>query len=133
MARRLAGSVDGIRRLAWRAAGVVALLLGIAGIALPLLPTTPFLLLSAFCFSRGSQRLHDWLVGHPRLGPPIRAWRDHGAISRRAKGWAVVAMVAAFGAALAAGVGPAVLAVQAGVLVLVAIFVLTRPAPPPGP
>jgi uncharacterized membrane protein YbaN (DUF454 family) len=65
--------------------GWVSLALGIAGIPLPLLPTTPFLLLAAFCFAEGSDRLHDWLVNHVHFGPPIRRWREHRAISRRTK------------------------------------------------
>ncbi len=123
-------AVGRAHRMAWRVAGGLALLLGIIGIALPLLPTTPFLLLAAFCFSRGSQRLHDWLLAHPRFGPPIQDWRDHGAISRKGKALAVVAMAAAFLGALAFGASREVLVIQAVVLGLVALFLLTRPEPP---
>lgn len=115
----------------WRAAGGVALLFGLIGIVVPLLPTTVFLLLAAFCFSKGSQQLHDWLVEHPRLGPPIREWRRHGAISRKAKLLAALAMLAALLGAWALGAPSGVLALQAGVLCLVALFIFTRPEPPP--
>jgi uncharacterized membrane protein YbaN (DUF454 family) len=57
----------------------------IAGVVLPMMPTTPFLLLATFAFARSSLRLHDWLVAHPRLGPPINDWRAHGAVSRVAR------------------------------------------------
>lgn len=114
----------------WRIAGLIALALGILGIFLPLLPTTPFVLLAAFCFSKGSQRLHDWLLSHPRLGPPIAEWRDHGAISRKAKWLAGVAMVAAFVLAWLGGAPKEALAIQVIVLLGVAIFIFTRPAPP---
>ncbi|WP_436642277.1 YbaN family protein [Microbaculum sp. FT89] len=118
--------------MAWRIAGATALLLGIIGIALPLLPTTPFLLLAAFCFSRGSQTWHDWLVAHPRLGVPIREWREHGAISRKAKMLAGLAMLGAIAGAAVFGAPRNVLLAQAGVMVFVALFVFTRPVPPEG-
>ena len=72
-------------RALWLGAGGLALLLGIVGIFLPLLPTTPFVLLAAFCFSRGSARWEAWLVNHPRWGPMVRDWRTHRAVPLRAK------------------------------------------------
>ena len=130
MRERVSKANGAARRLLWRGAGAIALALGILGIPLPLLPTTPFLLLAAFCFSRGSERLHDWLVTHPRLGPPIHQWREHGAISRRAKTLAGLTMLAAFLGAWAAGAPREALMIQIGVLCLVALFIFTRPAPP---
>jgi len=107
---------------------LVCLALGVLGILLPLLPTTPFLLLAAFCFSRGSERLQRWLVEHPRLGPPIRDWRERRAISKKAKLMAGVAMILVVMLAALAGAPPAVLIIQVVVLALVGAFVFTRPA-----
>jgi uncharacterized membrane protein YbaN (DUF454 family) len=125
--------IDGAGRVGWRLAGVTALLFGVAGIVLPLLPTTPFLLLAAFCFGRGSQRLHDWLVEHRHFGPPIRQWREHRAISRRAKMLAALAMAATLAAAVAVGAPAEALIVQAVVLTVVAAFLFSRPVPPSDP
>lgn len=75
-------------RALWLTAGGVALWLGFIGIFLPLLPTTPFVLLAAFCFSRGSARWEAWLLAHPRLGPLVRDWRATRAVPLRAKQWA---------------------------------------------
>ncbi|MHA1563755.1 MAG: YbaN family protein [Alphaproteobacteria bacterium] len=117
-------------RLAWLIAGFCCLAIGIIGIPLPLLPTTPFLLLAAFCFSRGSKRVHDWLLDHPRLGPPILAWRRYGAISRRAKLGAAVAMAAAFALSIVLGAPGFALVAQGIVLIGVGAFIFTRPGPP---
>lgn len=65
--------------------GTLSLGLGVAGIFLPLLPTTPLLLLAAWCFVRSSPRLYDWLLNHPRLGEYIRNFREYRAIPLRVK------------------------------------------------
>lgn len=81
-------------RWAWWVLAYVSLGLGIIGIVLPVMPTVPFILLAAYAASRGSQRLHDWLLAHPYMGPMIRDWRENGAVSRNAKWLATTMMVA---------------------------------------
>jgi len=66
-------------------AGSLSLALGIVGIFLPVLPTTPFLLLSAFCYLKSSKRVYDWLVNHKYFGEPIRNYMEHKAIKRNTK------------------------------------------------
>lgn len=82
-----------LRRL-WLAGGALSLLLGIVGIALPVLPTTPFVLLAAFCFARGSARWEHWLVNHRHFGPMVRNWRERRAVPLVAKRLATVTMAA---------------------------------------
>ena len=81
-----------VKSRAYLAAGFVSVALGIAGIPLPLLPTTPFLLLAAFCFARGSERWHRWLMTHPTLSPYILAFRDKNGLTRQQK-WRIVGLV----------------------------------------
>lgn len=76
--------------------GTLSLILGIIGAFLPLLPTTVFLLIAAFCYERGSENFHHWLINHRWFGPPIVDWRRHQVIRPRAK-WLATAMMA-FGA-----------------------------------
>ncbi|MCW2307322.1 YbaN family protein [Rhodobium gokarnense] len=116
-------------RLIWMALGFLSLALGAAGAVLPLLPTTPFLLLAAFSFARSSERFHDWLVNHRYFGPPIRDWRESGAISPRAKILGTTAMAGAVALSAAIGVPPMLLAVQAAVMIPVCLFIWTRPSP----
>ena len=82
--------------------GFMAMILGIMGIFLPLLPTTPFLLLAAACFFRSSPRLYQWLINHKQMGPYICNFREHKAIPLKAKiisvsmVW-ITMLIAAFG------------------------------------
>jgi len=63
--------------------GTLSLVLGAIGVFLPLLPTTPLLLLAAACYLRSSDTLHDWLINHRLFGPYIRNYRDHKAIAKQ--------------------------------------------------
>jgi uncharacterized membrane protein YbaN (DUF454 family) len=80
--------------------GIVALALGILGVLLPVLPTTPFVLLAAACFARGSAFFHDWLLGNSVAGPIIHEWQTHRAMPRRAKRWAYLLMALSFGSSI---------------------------------
>ena len=119
-----------MRRTLWMAGGWTSFGLGTVGAVLPLLPTVPFMLLAAFCFARGSEDVHQWLMEHPRFGGPIRDWLEHGAIGRDAKRWAMVAIGMSFVISLMLGVHWHVLAVQATTLGAVTLFILTRPDKP---
>ncbi len=115
-------------RVIWLIFGLTSLALGGIGVFLPILPTVPFMLLAAFCFSRSSERLHHWLVTHPVFGPSIEDWQTTGSISRRVKSYATVSIFAAFGISLMLGLKPILLIIQAVILGFVLLFIWTRPA-----
>jgi len=121
-----------VRRL-WLALALVFVGFGSVGAVLPLVPTTPFLLLAAYCASRSSPQLHAWLYSHPRFGPLLRDWRDHRAIRPRAKITALLLLAASWLLMwLTVPSDPARLAASA-VMALVALFLATRPSgPAPG-
>ncbi len=88
------------QRSLWLAVGVLALLLGLVGVFLPVLPTVPFVLLAAFCFSRSSRRAEDWLLNHRVFGPIVRDWRARHAIPFKIKllAWSMMAIGSAWAA-----------------------------------
>ena len=72
--------------------GAVSFLLGIIGIFLPIMPTTPFIILAAACWARASPRFHRWLHQHRYFGPMIQNWENNGAVPRKAKIFAISMM-----------------------------------------
>ena len=106
------------------------MVLGALGVALPLLPSVPFLLVAAFAFAESSERCHAWLVNHRLFGALINDWRRYGAIDRRAKCLAVVSMLAAIGLSVALQVHAWVLGIQVVVITVAALYVVSRPSPP---
>jgi hypothetical protein len=82
--------------------GTVSLLIGLVGIILPIIPTTPFILFSAWCYYRGSKRFHDWLVNHPYLGPIVEEYGNGEGMTKESKikaiilTWTAVLMTAVF-------------------------------------
>jgi hypothetical protein len=117
-------------RTLWLLFGYTALGLAIAGAALPLLPTTPFLLVAAYAFARSSPRLHRWLLDHKQFGPLIDNWNRHGAISVKAKASALFAMTVTFAASWYWGAGGTILVAQALLMAVGIAFIFSRPSGP---
>ena len=109
--------------------GILALLLGLIGIMTPLLPTTPFLILAAWASAKGSPHLHCWLVNYPQLRAPLAAWRNEGAIPSSAKRMALVMLFLSWLMLIGAELAFVGLVLVSGVLIAIATFIATRPAP----
>lgn len=117
-------------RSLWLAAGLVLVGIGFVGLFVPLLPTADFLILALPCFARSSPRLEAWLLGHPRFGPMLRAWRASGAVPRHAKVASSLGM--ALGLGLFAGLAHPRWPWVAGVAALMlaaAVWIWRRPEP----
>jgi hypothetical protein len=82
------------------AAGVVSLGCAVAGIFLPVLPTTPLVLLAAACFARSYRPFHEWIIAHRLFGPIVREWHEHRSIPYRTKLLAIGMMAVALGASI---------------------------------
>lgn len=119
-------------RWAWWLLAWTSLGLGLLGVVLPGLPTVPFILVAAWAAMRGSPRLHAWLLAHPRFGPMIRNWQEHGAVTRRSKVLAIATM--AICAVILFLVSPMrwVAMGATGIMAIVAAWLWLRPEPPPG-
>ena len=85
-------TLDRTKKLLLITAGTICVGLGIIGLVLPVVPTSPFLLLAAACYARSSKRFYNRLLANPIFGPPIRQWREDRSIPARAK-WLAIAMI----------------------------------------
>lgn len=122
-------SVIRISRPLYFAAGWLCFALGAVGVVIPLLPTTPFILLTAFCFSRSSERWHRWLLSNKTFGPMIRDWQASGSIRTRVKVIATTSIVLML--IYPIGFGPVNLYFKIGIVTTVGcvlIFIWTRPS-----
>jgi uncharacterized protein len=118
-----------VRKFLYNIAGCVCVGLAFLGLFLPLLPTTPFLLLAAFCFSRGSSRLHAWLLKHPTMGRIIRDWDERRIIRPRVKVAAAITLVVIMSPALIFGrFHPALKATSILVGVTVIVMIWRQPS-----
>lgn len=124
---RLVPASKRVARPIWILLGWLSLVLAVIGVVLPVLPTTPLVILAAFAFGKGSPRLQALLENHRRFGPIIREWREKGAIARRYKVMAVGMMALVFGLSLMADLAWPILLVQGVCMAGAAGFVLTRP------
>lgn len=103
--------------------------LGVAGVILPVLPTTPFMLIALWCFARSSQRFHDWLYHHRMFGPPLQKWDRYRVIPISAKVFACAAMSASLLYITVVQPVPGYLAaIAAAVMAYGAWFILTKPS-----
>ena len=110
--------------------GMLMVVLGVIGIFVPLMPTTSFLILAAWCFARSSRRAEAWILSHPTFGPPIVAWRQNRAIARRHKAMSIGGMAVGLMLFIFTAQPAWWLATLVGlVLLALAIYVATRPEP----
>ena len=118
-------------RIIYLTLGITTTVLAVIGMALPILPTTPFLLLSAYFFSKSSERLHNWLLEHKIFGPIISDWEKYGVVRVKAKIISTVMIISLFSYTLIfvdVEIWIKSLVALSGIGVLT--FLLTRPSQP---
>lgn len=120
--------IRGPARLALFGLGWLFFALGVVGAFLPVMPTTPFMLVALWCFAKSSERFHGWLFRHPLFGPPLQQWERHGIIPLYAKIFALISMAASMTYVIGfTETAWPLIAVMATSCTVGAIFILTRP------
>lgn len=114
----------GFLLLAWIATG-----LGVAGVLLPLLPTTPFLLVAVWAASRGSPRIHDWIYAQPQFARLLDDWQQQGAVPPGAKWLASLMMIASLATLALTGAHWGVFLGLSLFFICIATFLWSRPNP----
>lgn len=117
------------QRLPWLCLAWTSLALGAAGAVLPLVPTTPFILLAAWSAHKGSPRLERWLHGHKHFGPLLHAWHKEGAVPASAKVTALILLIVSWVILWRLQSAPWVLGLTGLLFSLVSVFLLTRSSP----
>jgi uncharacterized membrane protein YbaN (DUF454 family) len=120
-----------VLRAVYASVGLLCVGLGVMGTVLPVLPTTPFMILALALFARSSTRLERWLFQHPRFGPSLVAWRAHRVIPLPAKLMAWGSMVASLTIMIVTTGTWLAVAGAASVMAIGAIYVARCPSTPP--
>lgn len=107
---------------------VAALALGLIGIVVPLLPTTPFLIVALWAAGKCSPKLESWLINHPKLGPVLKGWQDHRAIPLTAKWLSSLMMLSSLGFIWYRGAGAMVIVTVAVIMAIVMAYIFSKPS-----
>lgn len=106
--------------------------LGAVGVVLPVLPTTPFMLLALWGFARSSRRFHTWLYTHRVFGPPLQQFREHRVIPARVKALAVSMMAVSYASMVFVAQIPTYPLIASGSLMAIGIiYIFRHPSRPP--
>jgi uncharacterized membrane protein YbaN (DUF454 family) len=112
--------------LLFRILGLVFVAIALVGVILPLLPTTPFLLLAAACFARSSERWHRWLISNRVFGPMIQDWHAKRCVSLRTKQTAILSIVVVGGYSVLFGVENPALRVLGLLVIAIGLYTVGR-------
>ena len=120
-----------IHKYLFLAAGFISMIFGFIGMFLPILPTTPFMILAAFCFSKSSEKLHKWLLSRPHIGKLITDWEKHGVIRMKAKIYSTIVIIPLFSYTLIfVNVNNWIKALLVLIALAVLSFIWSRPSKP---
>ena len=117
-----------LRKTVFRILAYLSVAIGVVGVVLPLLPTTPFILLAAFFASKGSPEFAQWLEGHPKFGPAIEQWRTGRVVPVQAKLLACSMMALSWAILVFSGMSGLVLAITGVFFIGMASYLVTRPS-----